>query len=197
MQKISVKTAQRIVNSVLANTQAINPANVQQALATVKGTTFASLTTCAKVATIAAYKNEKVYKISKQNVLLCNSNSNIYENAVSKEVQENFQAQMGYYTPVNGSYSFVTNKNATKHYLRGLSQSCSYSVYYCAKTERFLSKKEVAQLMFASEPPRKKFIEGNKETYVQHADVTHTQTPRVFMLERLYNVSLNKHVLQA
>ena len=132
--QITLTVAQQIVNT-LENTQAnntsnVNVANVINMLAKVKSTTFATLTQASKVSTAAAHKALNIYKITVQNVTLCNSSSSLYSNAVNREVvatqqADAFTALPSNYVMLANSYSVVALKsNTNKHYLRAIVNKC-------------------------------------------------------------------------
>ena len=204
--QITLNVAQNIVNTLnakQANTSSnINLATVTNALSSVKSTTFATLTQASKVTLNAQLKTLNYYKITVQNVTLCNSSASIYTNAVNKQLNAQdvqaqvFKAVASNYTQINNSYSVVALKsNTNKHYLQAIVNNCLQSVYYCASTNTFVSKQHIANYLSANASA--KFLNTSKATTVQHANVTHTVTARTFALANIYNINVNKQSLTA
>lgn len=203
--QITRSVAQTIVNTLNAkqanNTSNINLATVTNALSSIKSTTFATLTQASPVTLNAQLKTLNYYKITVQNVTLCNSSASLYTNAVTREViathqAEAFTAVASNYTQINNSYSVVALKtNTSKHYLQAIVNKCLQSVYYCASTNAFVSKEHIAS--YLSENASSKLLRTSKATTVQHADVTHTVTARTFALANIYNINVNKQTLTA
>lgn len=198
--QITVNVAQNIVNTLnakqAANTSGINVANIINALANIKSTTFATLTQASKVKTAAKHNAQNIFKITVQNVTLCNSNASIYSNAVSKQTQDTFTALPSNYEMIDNSYSVCALKsNTSKHYLRAIVNRALQVVYYCANTNTVLSKEQVAEYLTKSAAD--KLLNPVASTHVQHADVTHTVTARTFALQNIYSINVNKQTLTA
>ena len=192
----------RLNSAQAQNNSNVNVTTVINALANVQAATFATLTQCSKVKTAAAHKAQNIYKITVQNVTLCNSSASLYSNAVNKQVQaqsataQAFTALPSNYTMLNNSYSVCALKsNTNKHYLRAIVNKCLQVVYYCANTNAILTKQHVAQFLTAS--AAKALLEPNKATTVQHANVTHTVTARTFSLQNIYSINVAKQTLTA
>jgi hypothetical protein len=203
--QITLNVAQNIVNTLLNttanNTSKINVANIINALSNINSTTFATLTQASQVATASAHRAQNIYKITVQNVTLCNSNASIYTNAVTREAvateqADAFVAQSSNYEMINNSYSVCALKsNTNKHYLRAIVNKCLQVAYYCANTNTLLSKQEVAQYLTASAST--KLLTPSTSTTVQHANITHTVTVRNFSLQNIYSINVNKQQLTA
>jgi hypothetical protein len=189
--------AQNIVTALSNNS--IETQAIIDALANVTSTTFATLTQASRVKTAAKHNNQNIYKITVQNVTLCNSTSSLYNNAVTREVVATEQAQAftampSNYDMIDGSYSVVSLKsNPAKHYLRAIVNKCLEVVYYCANTNRVLTKEEVAEYLTAS--AAKQLLAPATKTVVQHANIEHTVTVRTFAIENIYSINLNKQAL--
>ena len=202
---ITLNAAQNIVNTLNSttstNTSRINVANIVNALSNIKSTTFATLTQCSKVATASAHRAQNIYKLTVQNVTLCNSNASIYSNAVTREViasqqAEAFTAMPSNYTMIDNSYSVCAlTSNTNKHYLRAIVNRCLQVVYYCANTNTLLSQEEVAKYLTPS--ASKALLSTSTGTHVQHADVTHSVIARTFSLPNIYSINVNKQTLTA
>lgn len=184
--------AQNIV-STLAHSH-VTLDQIQQALSTVNSTTFATLTQASQVKTAAAHRDQRIFKITVQNVTLCNSDASLYNRAVTREAQRTEQADAftsmpSNYDAINGSYSVVSLKsNPDKHYLRAIVNRAIESVYYCAK-------QQVAEYLTKS--AREQLLNPSTSTHVQHADVTHTVTARTFALQNIYSINVNREQLVA
>ncbi len=197
--------ARDIVNTLLA-TQADQSSNITAetlaaALSTVRSTTFATLTQASTVKTAAKHSDQRIYKITVQNVTVCNSASSLYNNAVTREAQATEQAQAftslpSNYDMIDNSYSIVSLKSQpSKQYLRAIVNRAIQSVFYCANTDRMLSKEQVAEYLTKSAAD--KLLNPAASTHVQHADVTHTVTARTFALHNIYSINVNKQTLTA
>lgn len=203
--QITLTVAQQIVNTLTAtqanNSSNVNVTNVINMLQNVKSTTFATLTQASQVSTAAAHKAQNIYKITVQNVTLCNSSASLYNNAVTREVvatqqADAFTALPSNYVMLANSYSVVALKsNTNKHYLRAIVNKCLQSVYYCANTNTLLTKEQVAEYLTAS--AAKALLETSKETTVQHANITHSVIARTFALSNIYNINAAKQTLTA
>jgi hypothetical protein len=203
--QITLNVAQQIVNTLNAkqasNTSNINVTSIINALANINSTTFATLTQASKVATASAHKAQNIYKLTVQNVTLCNSNASLYSNAVAREAvataqADAFTALPSNYTMIDNSYSVCAlTSNTNKHYLRAIVNKCLQVTYYCANTNALLSKEEVAQYLTAS--ASKQLLTPSTSTHVQHANVTHTVTARTFSLQNIYSINVNKQTLTA
>jgi hypothetical protein len=203
--QITLNTAHKIVDTLLnkqtANTSNINVTTVINALITVKGTTFATLTQCSPVAVAAAHRAQRVFKITVQNVTLCNSDAGLYNNAVTREVRataqaDTFTALPSNYVMLNNSYSVCALKsNTNKHYLRAIVNKCLQVVYYCANTDTLLSLAQVAQ--FLSPSASKALLTASTSTHINHANITHTVIARTFSLQNIYSINVNKNTLTA
>lgn len=200
MQNITQAQAQNIVNTV-TNNNTVTAAQIAHAMQNVKSTTFATVTQCSKVKTAAKHSAQNIFKITIQNLTLCNSASSIYSNSVNKHVQATQQAQAftalaSNYVMLNNSYSLCALKsNTSKHYLRAIVNKCLTSVYYCANTQQFLTKQQVAQYLTAS--AANKLLNTQQQTTVKHANITHNVTVRTFALQNIYSLNINKQQLQA
>jgi len=200
MKNFTLAQAETIVNTLISNT-ATNCSNITadalaSALSSVKGTTFAGLTQASKVKTAAANKAMNIYKLTVQQVTLCNSDASLYANAVSREVGQAFESLPSNYDMLNGSYSVVSLKsNPAKHYIRGIVNNCSQAAYYNADTNMFMSKGEVAD--YLTPAASKQLLAPKAPTVVQHADVEHNVTTRTFALANIYSLTLNKSTLTA
>jgi hypothetical protein len=172
----------------------INVANIVKALNGVEATTFATLTQASPVTLSAANKGKRIYKVTKQNVTLCNSDAGLYTNKVRREADADFTALPSHYAMVNDSYSVCSLiSNPAKHYLRAIVNNCISSVYYDADADVIRSKEEVAKL--CTPAAAKKMLDTSSETYVAHADVTHSVIIRTFALENIYSININKQSL--
>ena len=203
MQQITLTNAQNIV-STLRNAQAqnaskINVTNIINALQNVTATTFATLTQASAVATSAQHKAQRIYKVTTQNVTLCNSASSLYSNAVNKHVvatqqAQSFTALASNYVMLNNSYSVCALKsNTNKHYLRAVVNKCISVAYYCARTNTLLTKQQVAVYLTAS--AAKAMLAASTSNTVQHANITHNVTVRNFSLANIHSITVNKQVL--
>jgi hypothetical protein len=201
--QITLATAQSIVKTLANNSNNINVNAIQQALSNIQSTTFATLTQASLVKTATLHKLQNIYKITVQNVTLCNSNANIYVNSVTKHVQataqaQAFTAQQSNYTAINNSYSLcMLNSNNNKHYLRAIVNKCLQVVYYCANTNTLLSKVQVAKYLTASASLQLLSTSTSTSTTVQHANITHNTTVRNFSLQNIYSINVNKQTLLA
>lgn len=208
MQTLTLNKCKHIVtalNKAQANNNSnINVNNVISALSNVTSATFATLTQASKVSTAAAHKAQNIYKITVQNVTLCNSNASLYNNAVNKQVTQasatsNTQAQAftalaSNYTMLNNSYSVVALKsNASKHYLRAIVNKALAVAYYCVNTNTLLTKQQVAHYLTAS--ASKALLSTAHANVVQHANVVHNVTVRSFALANIYNINVAKQTL--
>lgn len=193
---MNAQEAGNIVNTLQATTNSnINVVNIINALRGVEATTFATLTQASEVK-LAAGASKSFYKVTVQNVTLCNSDSGLYTNKVRREADADFTALPSHYEMINGSYSVCALKsNTNKHYLRAIVNKCISSVYYDADTGSIVSKEEVAKHCTPS--AAKKMLDTSKETYVAHADVTHSVIIRTFALENIYSINVNKQALVA
>jgi hypothetical protein len=186
---MNAQEASNIVNALQSNS--INVQSIIRGLAGVEATTFATLVQASKVALAAANKHHNIYKVTKQNVTLCNSDSGLYTNKVRREADADFTALPSHYAMVNDSYSVCSLiSNPAKHYLRAIVNNCISSVYYNADTGSIVSKEEVAEL--CTPAAAKKMLDTSKETYVAHADVTHNVIIRTFAIENIYGINVNK-----
>lgn len=189
--------AKNIVSQLSNNT--IQTQAIIDALANIKSTTFATLTQASQVKTAAKHKDQNIYKITVQNVTLCNSNSSLYNNAVTREVvateqADAFTAIPSNYDMINESYSVVSLKsNPSKHYLRAIVIRCLEVVYYCANTDRVLSKEEVAEYLTAS--AREQLLNPPAKTVVKHSNIEHSVTVRTFAIENIHSININKQSL--
>ena len=209
MQNLTLTQAQNIVNTVTnkaaSNTSNVNVTALINMLTSVNATTFASVTQASKVKTAAAHKTQNIYKITMQNITLCNSAASLYSNAVNKQISNNkatsaslqaFTALASNYTSINNSYSVVAlTSNLNKHYLRAIVNKCNASVYYCVNTNTFIAKHVLAQYLTAS--AARTLLSTNTSTTVQHANVTHSVTARTFSLANIYSLTANKQTLTA
>jgi len=200
MQNLTLAQAQNIVNTVTSkaanNTSNINIVSLTNLLTSTKSTTFANITQASKVKTASAHKAQNIYKITVQNVTLCNSAASLYSNAVNKQVSSTFTALASNYTMLNNSYSIVAlTSNLNKHYVRAIVNKCNSSVYYCANTNKFLAKHVLAQYLTAS--AARTLLSNNKVNTVQHANVQHTVTARTFSLSNVYSITANKQTITA
>jgi hypothetical protein len=198
--QITLNKAQQIIlallNTQANNTSKINVANIINALKNVQATTFATLVQASLVKTASAHKAQQIYKITVQNVTLCNSASSLYSNAVTKQIQQAFSALASNYVMLNNSYSVCALKsNTNKHYLRANVNKCLQVVYYCANTQQFLTKQQVAQYLTAS--ASKQLLSNNTVNTIQHANVQHTVTTRTFSLQNIYSINVAKQTLTA
>lgn len=200
--QINLNTAQQIVNALQTaqqNKSNINVNTIIKALENVQATTFATLTQASKVVTASAHKAQNIFKITVQNVTLCNSNASLYNNAVTKHVQATAQAQAftalaSNYTMLNNSYSVCALKsNTNKHYLRAIVNKCLQVVYYCANTNTILTKQQVAKYLTAS--AKQTLLQNNNVTTVKHANITHNVTARTFAFNNIYSINVNKQTL--
>ena len=203
--QITTTLAQTIVNT-LATKQAsitsnVNITTITNALSTVKSTTFATLTQASKVKTSASNNAQNIFKITVQNVTLCNSSASLYNNAVTRTVIATqqataFTALPSNYVMLNNSYSVCALKsNTNKHYLRAIVNKCLQSVYFCATTNTMLTKQQVAQYLTAS--ASKQLLSVNTSNTVQHADITHNVTARTFALSNIFSINVNKQSITA
>jgi hypothetical protein len=194
--QITNHTAQQIVNTVTDTTSTITASQIVQALRTVKGATFATLTQASQVKTAAAHRSQNIYKITVQNVTLCNSDASLYSNAVARETEQAFTAMPSNYDMINNSYSVCSLKsNPAKHYLRAIVNKCLQVAYYCANTNAIVSKADVAPYLTNS--AREQLLNPSTSTHVAHADVVHTVTARTFALQNIYSINVNKQSLTA
>lgn len=202
---LTLQQSQNIVSTLnskkASNTSNINVTSIINALKHVKATTFAGLTQASKVKTAAAHKAEDIYKITVQQVTLCNSDASLYNNAVTREVVKTnqaseFESLPSNYVMINDSYSVCALKsNTNKHYLRAIVNNASEVVYYCNTTNKFLTKQEVSEYLTAS--ASKALLNPPKTNEIKHAEVEHNVTIRNFGLENIYSINLAKQSLTA
>lgn len=208
MTKLTVNTSQTIVSKLIKstanNTSGVNVTNIINALANVKSTTFATLTQASKVSVSAKHKEQIIYKLTVQNVTLCNSNASLYENAVNRSVKkasetlnttaEEFTSLPSNYVMINDSYSVCALKsNTNKHYLRATVNKCLETAYYCVNTNKLLSKEQVAEFLTPS--AAKTLLRVNTSQHIKHADVVHAVTVRSFSLANIYSINVAKQTL--
>ena len=196
--QITAQTALTIVSALNKttqnNTSKVNVANIINALQNIKSTTFATLTQASKVKTASAHKAQNIYKITVQNVTLCNSKANLYVNAVAKSTQEAFTALASKYTMLNNSYSVCAlTSNTNKHYLRAVVNKALQVVYYCANTNTIVSKQYVAQFLTAS--AKAALLNTDATINIKHANVTHNVIVRNFALQNIYSINVAKQTL--
>lgn len=201
MQNITAQQAADIVNTLNNTATPITAESVIRALATVKSTTFATLTQASRVTTAARHTAQNIYKITVQNVTLCNSSSSLYSNAVNREVvatgqAEAFTALPSNYEMLNNSYSVVALKsNPAKHYLRAIVNRCLATAYYCANTNTLLTKEQVAA--YLTPAAADKLLAPAATNVIQHSNIEHTVTARTFALQNIYSINVNHQSLTA
>lgn len=177
-------------------TLGITPESIAEQLEGRKGTTFATITLASKIKTASAHKHRNIYKVSRVNVTLCNTESNLYINAVSKEIGKQYTPQESKFYELNNCYSLVGLKtNMNKFYVRG---NCNYTIsstYYDADSCKFTSNRKVADLLTPS--AAEQLLAPKTKTKIQHADIEHKVQTRTFALENIYSITLNDTTLTA
>lgn len=177
----------------------IDVVSIINALNGVEATTFATLTQASRVALAAKNDHKNFYKITVQNVTLCNSSAGMYVNKVNRENLEgvkDFEALPSNYVMIGDSYSVCALKSDTsKHYLRAIVNKCIESVYIDMDRGVLISKEEVAKYCTLS--AAEKILNPSSETHVKHANVTHSVIVRTFALKNIYSINVNKQALVA
>lgn len=186
------------------NGTAITPADVSAMLATVRGTTFATITQVTKVATAAAHRAVTINKVTEASVQLFNNINeftSVYANAVKRSAAkiadndaalvEQFQAQSNYFEHTD-CYSVVKHKTKDAYYLYAIYNKAT-SVYVMDGRE--LSKAEVAEYLTPS-AARELLAPYDHNLNVTH-DVLHDVTVRTVALSNIVSIVANKQLLLA
>lgn len=186
------------------NGTAITPADVSNMLATVRGTTFATITQVTRVTTAAAHKAVTINKVTEASVQLFNNISeftSVYANAVKRsanKIAENdpalvqgFTAQSNYFEHTD-CYSVVKHKTKDAYYLYAIYNSAK-SVYVKDGVE--LTKAEVAEYLTPS-AARELLTPYDHNLNVTH-DVLHDVQVRVVALGNIVSIVANKQLLLA
>lgn len=181
---------------------AITAQDVVNMLASVKGTTFASMITVTKTPLAAAHKAENIYKVTAAQVQLFNNISdftNVYSNAVKRSAAkdasndtaavENFQVQDSYFFHTD-CYSVVQHKtDASKMYLFAIYNGAE-SVY--VHNGAIVTKEYVAGFCTPSEA-KKMFSDGTVHNVAN--DITHSVAVRTVGLSSIVELKAMKQVL--
>ena len=186
--------ANKIINDLNKPNSKITVNALSKALENVKGATFATLTQASEVK-IAKKHNQHIVKLTRQSLTItAGTTSNLYVNAVSKELGEQYQPLPSHYEAINDSYSLCALKSdPTRQYIRASVNQCYDSEYYDVNKGEYITKERVAEFLAPS--AREKLLNPKKETYIQHADVTHTNIHRNFSLENIHSISLGNTTL--
>lgn len=173
---------------------AITPADVSNVLATVKGTTFATITQVTKVATAAAHKAVTINKVTEASVQLfnnINAFTSVYANAVKRDAGvAEFTVQDNYFEHTD-CYSVVKHKTKEAYYL--------YAIYNNAKSVyvmdgREMTKAEVAAYMT---PSAAKALLDPQPTHNVLNNVEHSVAVRTVALANIVSIVANKQLLLA
>lgn len=191
-----MKNANQIITALQNDNSNINLETITDALKNVASTTFATLTQASKISTAAKHNNQALYKITRQNVILNNGESSLYENKVKRDVQEAFKAIASHYEAVNGSYSVCALKSDTnKHYLRAIVNKALEVIYYDFINDQIVDKEFIAQ--YLAPAAAKKLLAPKKPTFIKHANIELTENIiiRNFSLKNIYSININKKSL--
>jgi hypothetical protein len=181
---------------------AITPQDVSSMLATVKGTTFATITQVTKVATAAAHKAVTINKVTEASVQLFNNLNeftSVYANAVKRTASkitgndpaayEAFRAQSNYFEHTD-CYSVVKHKTKDAYYL--------YAIYNNAKAVYIMDGKEVDKetvAYYLTPSAAAALTEPESTTYNVTTGVTHSVTVRTVSLCNVVSIVANKQLL--
>lgn len=166
---------------------------IKEALKTVSGATFASITYKTDVAPSASNKHISITKRTTANIQLFNNltDYNVYERAVKRsanKIEENDTANVESFTANSASFthdeecfSIVKNKKSDQQYLYAIYNSVSGSQYYINGEPA--SKEDVAQYLTPS--ASKKLLGDNEITYNQTNDIVHDVVVRTIKLENI------------
>lgn len=171
---------------------AITPADVSNVLATVKGTTFATITQVTKVATAAKHKLVTINKVTEAQVQLFNNIkefTSVYANAVKRDAGvTEFTVQDNYFEHTD-CYSVVKHKTKDSYYL--------YAIYNTAKSVYVkdgleLTRAEVAEYMT---PSGAQALLAPQPTYNVLNGIEHTVAVRTVALANVVSIVANKQLL--
>lgn len=166
---------------------------LKNALSTVKGATFASVTYSTDVAPSASNKHISITKRTTANIQLFNNltDYNVYERAVKRsanKIEENDSANVESFTANSASFthddecfSIVKNKKSDQKYLYAIYNSVSGSDYFI--DGKPASKQDVAQYLTPS--ASKKLLGETDITYNQTNDIVHDVVVRTIKLENI------------
>ena len=181
----------------------MEPSKLKQALKTVKGTTFASITYNTDITPSAANKHVLIKKRVTANVQLFNNLTefNVYEKAVTRsasKIEENnantnpFTANSASFTHDTECFSIVKNKKSDQEYLYAIYNSVSETEYYI--DEEPATKQEIAQFLTPS--AAKKLLEPNDITYNKTNDVLHNVIVRTIKLENIEKIKVCGQIIE-
>jgi IMP cyclohydrolase len=183
------------------NSYSISVADVEQLLAPVRGTTFATIAYVTKVATAAAHKAMHISKVTIASVQLFNNlqaYTNAYENAVKRSAAKiagndaqavaAFKSQDNYFEHTQ-CYSVVKHKTDEKFYL--------FSIYNNAESayvidNKVVDKADIVQYLTKSAAAAL-FSDGTVHNVTN--DITHSVVVRTVKLQNIVSITAQKQTL--
>lgn len=183
------------------NNTFISVADVEELLATVRGTTFANIAYVTQVATAAAHKQMDIKKVTIANVQLFNNlqeYTNVYENAVKRTATKlgsdvvavaNFESS-GNWFEHTACHSIVKHKTQEKFYLFAI-YGKSESLYVI--DNKIVTKEEVATYLTKSAAFA--LLNNDGTTHNVTHDITHSVIVRVVELKNIVSMIAQKQIL--
>jgi hypothetical protein len=165
------------------------------------GSNIATIEYKTAVKTAAKFKDIKIEKTSRANVMLFKSlkdYTNVYLNAVKKTASkiaendaqnvDNFETSSNYFEHDTQCHSIVYHKANNTPYLFTIFNKSLGSIYTVAGIES--TKNDVSQYLTPSEA--KKLLGDNSLTYNVKNDIVHAVIVRTIKLENIISVNANK-----
>lgn len=204
---LTLAQAQNAINAHINaqnNAQQIAQNNAQQIaqLLSNASVTFAQIVFVTQVQCAAKHKNERIYKVTSANVMLCanvNASTNVYARAVRKSAKkftkneanaiQDFAVQQTYYTRTQ-CYSIVQNNKTTQMYLQAFFNNAK-SIYLHNNVQ--VNKQYVAQYMTPS--AANALLNKTNVVHNKANNITHDVCVRTIMLQNIISVKARKKLL--
>ena len=183
----------QIINDLAKPNSKITVDAIAKALGNIKSTSFVVLTQMSEVK-IAKKHSQNIVKLTRQSLTVNVGKTSLYVNAISKELGEQYQPLPSHYQAIDDSYSLCELiSDPSRKYIRASVNQCYDSEYFDINTGEYITKERVAQ--YLAPAAREKLLNPTKSTYVKHADISHNNIHRNFLLSGIHTISLNNQTL--